>query len=133
MNSMFSDVGAFHEKVIGLEQSMGPTLIGEKFGLERFRFLMEEADEYFEATVRGDMVGAIDGLVDTIYVALGTLWQMGIDEKTFNACWAAVQKANMAKERGVTKRGNQFDAVKPSGWVGPEAAIAAALVEAIDS
>jgi hypothetical protein len=41
-----------------------------------------------------------------------------------------VQKANMAKVPGVTKRGMPNDAMKPEGWVGPEAEIRKAIVNA---
>jgi predicted HAD superfamily Cof-like phosphohydrolase len=69
-----------------------------------------------------------DGLADIIYVAIGTLYIMGLPGP---AIWEAVQKANMSKVRGITKRGNAFDAVKPEGWTAPEADIAKAIGEAI--
>ena len=34
--------------------------------------------------------------------------------------WDDVQRANMAKERGTTKRGNVVDVMKPAGWQPPK-------------
>ncbi len=127
--SMYEDVAAFHEDILGLVHPETPTLVDQAFAIERFRFLTEECDEYLNAAAEGDIVGAVDGLLDTIYVALGTLWQMGIPVQ---ACWDAVQTANMAKVKGVTKRGNKIDAVKPPGWTGPEQTIAKLIGEAVD-
>jgi predicted HAD superfamily Cof-like phosphohydrolase len=127
--SMYEDIEAFHKDILGLEHPKTPTLVNSVFAIERFRFLCEECDEFLEASERGDIVGAVDGLLDTIYVALGTLWQMGIPVQ---ACWDAVQTANMAKVKGVTKRGNKIDAVKPPGWTGPEQTIAQLIGEAIN-
>ena len=129
MNSMSDDVAEFHQKVLGLHSPPTPTLVSQEFVLERFKFLMEEVDEFLEAGLEGDLVKAVDGLLDTVYVALGTLFQMGIPAQ---ACWDLVQQANMTKKLGVTKRGNAVDAVKPIGWVGPEAGIAAILGRTID-
>jgi predicted HAD superfamily Cof-like phosphohydrolase len=47
-------------------------------------------------------------------------------------CWNLVQKANMAKVSGVTKRGNAIDAIKPDGWIGPEQGIAAIILRKIN-
>lgn len=123
-NSMFDDVADFHKVVLGIPHTTTPTLVSAEFALERFRFLNEEVGEYLEAAHQGDMVAAVDGLLDTIYVALGTLYFMGVPVQE---CWDAVHKANMAKVRGITKRGNACDAVKPPDWVGPEAEIAVAI------
>jgi len=74
-------------------------------------------------------VGVADALADVIYVALGTAYRMGLP---FDEIWGAVQAANMRKVRGLTKRGNKVDAMKPAGWVGPEAEIARAIGSALD-
>lgn len=50
----------------------------------------------------------------------------------FAQIWEAVQAANMRKVAGPTKRGNKIDAMKPEGWVGPEAAIARAIQRKAD-
>jgi len=121
---MFDDVGEFHKVILHVAQPESPTLISADFVLERYRFLSEELDEYFEAGMHGDIVKATDGLLDIVYVALGTLYMMGIPA---DECWAHVQKANMQKVLGMTSRGNKIDAQKPEGWVPPDIAIAATI------
>lgn len=129
---MFDDVADFHTVVLQDEQPELPTLVSELYALERFRFLNEEADEYYKAAMGADMVGAVDGLLDVIYVALGTLWKMGLSNESFTLAWNAVQNANMRKLRGIGPRGNSVDAIKPEGWYGPEREIAAAIGKTID-
>lgn len=129
MPSMFDDVAEFHEKILGQPQEQSPSLVNFAFCLERFRFLQEELDEFIEAGTAGDIVRVADALADIVYVALGTAWIMNLP---FDQIWAAVQRANMTKVRGTTKRGNKYDAIKPEGWVGPESAIAALILREID-
>ncbi len=66
------------------------------------------------------MEKALDGLVDLVYVALGTAWLMGLD---FPEAWRRVHAANMQKVRAQRKeesaRGTTFDVVKPAGWQPP--------------
>lgn len=128
-NSMFNDVVKFHQEVLRVPPPEGVTLVSKEFAMERFRFLAEETNEYLEAMLEADMVKAVDGLLDIVYVALGTLYYMGVPVQE---CWNAVQKANMAKVRGVTSRGNEIDARKPEGWMGPETEIAAAILGIIN-
>ena len=128
--TIFKDVAEFHEKILDLKKLEHASLLTPEMMLERFRFLCEETNEFYTASVQGDMVKAVDGLLDTIYVAAGTLWLMGVPEQ---ACWDLVQMANMSKVRGVTSRGNAVDAVKPEGWVAPEAGMAAVLLAQIDN
>ena len=130
MPSMFDDIDEFHTKIIGLEKPTAVGLVSDEFVLERMRFLAEELEEYATAGLAGDMVGVADALADIVYVALGTAWTMGIP---FQAVWDVVHAANMRKVRGITKRGNKNDAVKPPGWVAPEPAIAAILLRRIDN
>lgn len=128
MSSIFDDMHDFHTKV--LKQEFGPPrLLSEDMTMERLRFMTEELEEYYEAARKGDLVEAVDGLLDLIYVAAGTLWFMGIPSQK---CWDAVQTANMAKVLGTTHRGNRLDAAKPAGWQPPQLRIASAIEEAIN-
>ena len=99
--------------------------------IERVEFMREELREFAEAaglagdlhvlcegTASQDLAGMADALVDIVYVAKGTAVMMGLGE-VWPEMWAEVQRANMAKERGVGKRGNLVDCIKPPGWVGP--------------
>lgn len=127
--NMYRDVVQFHQQILGVNEEGTPTMHSQEWLTERFRFLQEEVNEFYSDALQGNMVGAVDGLLDTVYVALGTLYMMGVPTE---ACWALVQRANMAKVKGITKRGNAVDAVKPEGWTGPEAGIAALLLRKID-
>lgn len=127
--SMFEDVVRFHEEILGQPPSAMPSLVSRELVVERWRFMQEELDEFYQAGFNGDIVGAADGLADIIYVALGTAYQMGLPMQEI---WNAVQSANMRKVRGQTKRGNKFDAAKPVGWVGPEPDIARAIGECLE-
>ncbi len=63
----------------------------------------------------------VDGLVDLIVIAMGTLDILDVDtHKAFNK----VMKANLSKEAGIKpERPNPLglpDLLKPEGWVGPD-------------
>jgi hypothetical protein len=88
-----------------------------------FRLMMqyEELGETMSAAlVQGNSEEVVDGLIDTIVFALGTLDIMGVDTK---AAWDQVYEANMAKQPGVKPgRPNKFglpDLLKPAGWKAP--------------
>lgn len=94
----------------------------------RSNFLQEEKDEYDKACAEGDLAGAIDALLDLVYVAKGTALMHGISPACWQEMWDDVQRANMAKERATgagdsrSKRGHSLDVVKPEGWIGPDGA-----------
>lgn len=117
----FGDVEAFHRK-FGMPQAKGPKLLSRELFEFRVRFLKEELQEFTEAHIRGDMVGAFDGLIDLVYVALGTAELMGLP---WQPGWDEVQRANMSKERAASSddirsiRRSSFDVVKPEGWKPP--------------
>ena len=121
--SYYSAVQQFHSKVLGIEDTLPTLVLPVKFS-QRVKFLEEEIEELGQAYIAKDLVGAADALADLIYVAIGTAHMMGIDmDKVFKV----VHAANMRKLRGMTKRGMAYDAIKPEGWVGPEAEIKAIL------
>lgn len=64
-----------------------------------------------------DRAEVLDGLVDLLYVLIGTVYQFGLD-KVFPIAWKRVHNANMQKARCETpgKRGTTFDVRKPKGW-----------------
>lgn len=119
------DVTAFHEKMafnyVGEPRLLPPDLF--EF---RVKFLREELEELEAAHIAHDLVKFFDALLDLVYVAHGTAQLAGLP---WAEGWRAVQTANMLKERGVTKRGYSLDAVKPPGWVGPEATLTALLTK----
>jgi predicted HAD superfamily Cof-like phosphohydrolase len=113
--SYFRDVQKFHKEVLLDPEWDEPNLLDK-----RVDFMQEELDEFILAVGSNDVVGMADALADLVYVALGTA---DILDFPFDDIWAAVQGANMRKVPGPTKRGNKVDAMKPEGWVGPEATI----------
>ena len=121
--SYYSSVQQFHSKVLDVYDTKPTFVLPVKFS-QRVAFMEEEIEELGQAYINEDLVGVADALADLIYVAIGTAHMMGIDmDKVFKV----VHAANMRKQRGITKRGMVYDAIKPAGWVGPEAEIKAIL------
>jgi hypothetical protein len=88
-----------------------------------FRLMMqyEELGETMSAAlVQSNPEEVVDGLIDTIVFAIGTLDIMGVDTKK---AWDEVYQANMSKQAGVKPgRPNKFglpDLLKPTGWRAP--------------
>jgi predicted HAD superfamily Cof-like phosphohydrolase len=125
---MFQDVADFHRRILNQEPADSPSLVSPQFLIERFRFMQEELDEFLTDGFNAHIVGAADAIADIIYVALGTAYLMNLP---MDSIWKSVHEANMRKVRGATKRGNEFDAAKPPGWVGPETDIAGHIERAI--
>ena len=84
---------------------------------ERSEFLQEELDEFKAAVETQDLSAMADALIDLVYVAKGTAIMLGLP---WEALWADVHRANMAKVRGVTHRGHAVDCKKPEGWAPPQ-------------
>ena len=119
----YSSVQQFHNKVLGIEDTKPTFELPVQFS-QRIAFMEEELEELQEAHRNHDLVKVADALADLVYVALGTAHMMGIP---FDEVFRVVHAANMQKQRGMTKRGMAYDAIKPAGWVGPEAEIKAIL------
>ena len=87
-----------------------------------FRMLMigEEYQETLSAINNSDSEEVVDGLIDMIVFAIGTLDVFNVDA---NEAWNRIYEANMAKEPGVKPgRPNKFglpDLLKPGGWTPP--------------
>jgi predicted HAD superfamily Cof-like phosphohydrolase len=82
----------------------------------RVEHLQEELDELKTAVANQDKEETIDALLDLVYIAVGTAYMCGFD---IQAHWDEIQRANISKERGITKRNHGFDVKKPQDWVGP--------------
>ena len=111
-----NQVAALHTK-FGILVSPKPTRLTRcKMG-ERIQCLREELEELIVAANNQDLPEMADALVDLVVFAKGTAVMMGLP-------WAAlfddVMRANLAKVRGVGKRGHKVDLVKPPGWRGPD-------------
>ena len=119
-DTLIKDIDAFHKKFrFEKNDKVG---IPENNELVNFRtsFLLEELTEYTQAITKKDTAGALDALVDIVYIALGTAWLFNLP---FEKAWKEVQRANMSKVRTKNKskkRGTSFDVVKPKGWRPPD-------------
>lgn len=119
MTDILKDIDNFHKKY-SFEKNEKVD-IPDNSELINFRtaFLMEELAEYTNAITKKDAAGALDALVDIVYIALGTAWLFNLP---FEKAWNEVQKANMSKIRAkdkTGKRGTKFDVVKPKDWKAP--------------
>ena len=124
-NDIFLKVREFRTK-LSLPISTKPHLL-EPVDISFYaRFLMEELSELMKAHEKGNLVDAADAIADLAYVTMGCAHHMGINlPKILNI----VHEANMQKQPGTTSRGYQQDAMKPTGWVGPEEMIALELFD----
>lgn len=140
---LFRDIEAFHEK-FDLSPVENGHELPQSLAEFRLKFLMEELSEYAQASgywiriteqdnkpkftlyrepdQEFNAEKAFDGLIDLVYVALGTAF---LHKFNFNVGWARVHMANMDKVRAVdasderSVRKHSADIVKPEGWVAP--------------
>jgi Phosphoribosyl-ATP pyrophosphohydrolase len=86
----------------------------------RLDMVQEEVTETHDAFLLKDADNVVDGLIDAIVFAIGTLDVLGVDTAE---AWRRVHAANMAKEPGIKEgRPNPDgfpDLIKPEGWVAP--------------
>lgn len=126
MSSLIEDINQMHSKygvhkwvIKQIEEKNYENLNG--FLKFRLKFINEELSETKTALYDHNPEEVVDGLIDIIVVALGTLDAFGVD---INKAWKEVHTANMSKKVGVKEtRPNPLglpDLVKPKGWVGPD-------------
>lgn len=129
--SIVERVFDFNEQVVGVDPpGIRPLDPAEAGWLSSA--LKEEADELTDASYGGDdpsgeeemVVDQIDACLDAAIFAIGGLARMGLTREQAEACFHAIMDANFEKKAGVKPgREGAKDAVKPEGWVGPEARI----------
>lgn len=121
---LIKDIEAMHEKfevndVVWSMLSKNPEILSSylKFRLD---MCQEELTETYEAFEKSDSEELVDGLIDLIVFAVGTLDVLDID---IHKAWTTVMNANLAKTPGVKEgRPNKFgfpDLIKPEGWKAP--------------
>ena len=122
------DVIEFNRDLLGIEQRT-PAMMSVEEHTHLTMALQEELQEFNDAVIEGDVVGAVDAIIDMMYFAVGGLWKLGLTYEQVVKSMRAVHEANMQKRKGkVAKRyTGAADAVKPENWVSPEARIAAIL------
>lgn len=115
---MYDDVKEFFKKFGMQEQPLlFPSDMPREKTAERIICMQEELQEFAIAADTHDVAGMADALVDLVYFVLGTAVYMNLP---WQELWDDVHRANMQKERGITKRGIPVDCVKPEGWKGPK-------------
>lgn len=114
----FLMVRKFYRK-FGFLESATPTHLTRRKLADRIQMMNEELFEFTRAALAQDMEGMFDALLDLVVFAKGTASMMGLP---WRAGFDDVHRANMAKVRGPTKRGQRDDITKPPGWVGPRTA-----------
>ena len=118
--SMLDDVQEFHRK-FGMPTRRPGELFNREVILFRLSFVLEELHELSNSLNNNDLEGATDALVDLVWVSIGSADILGLP---FEAAWAEVKKANMAKVKVATtrdsKRGSLLDIGKPPGWKPPD-------------
>lgn len=87
------EVQDFHV-AFGVEFAEEPTLIEAEDARLRKTLADEEAQEYLDAALDGDLVGVADAIADALYIWLGTAEKHGID---ITPVFEAVHRANMSK------------------------------------
>ena len=107
------DVAAFH-RAIGVAAPVGIAIRRPEL---RAALIREEAREAADALEAGDLIEAIDGLMDTLVVVFGTIEEMGFDPEPF---WTEVHRTNMAKADGPVREDGKR--LKPPGWTPPDIA-----------
>lgn len=114
LNKTYKAVKEFHE-TFNHPTSNTPVLIDEKRAKARYTWLQEEIDEFLEAKT---IVDQADAMIDTIYFAVGTLVEMGVEPEVL---FEIVQSANMAKvwPDGKPHFNDMGKVIKPEGWQDP--------------
>lgn len=113
----YGDVHLFHRKM-GLLHPKVPQLLQDDLFEQRISFIHEELDELVVAHASGDLAKAADGLIDLVYVVMGTAVMMGLP---WQALWDEVQYANMRKERDPSQDTEHHKGViKPKDWRPPD-------------
>lgn len=110
MNIMQKQVQDFHD-ACGITIGNCPEIRDKDL---RVSLITEESNELVDALNKNDIVGAIDGMCDLIYVVMGTAVAMGIDLEPF---YNEVHFTNMLKTIGPKRAdGKQL---KPANWEPP--------------
>ncbi|CAM3474731.1 HAD family hydrolase [Erysipelothrix sp. HDW6B] len=114
MNKEWNDVKLFHEK-FNHPVSEKPAFMAKERAEKRYKWMLEEINEFLEAD---EIVEQADAMIDTIYFALGTLVEMGVEPE---ALFEIVQHANMSKlwEDGKPHYNEDGKTIKPQGWEDP--------------
>lgn len=135
MSDIFEDMKGMHMKymVPVVVNRMDKDML-DKFLAFRLECCQEELDETKAALDNQDPEEIVDGLIDLIVFAAGTLDLMKVDG---NKAWQEVLKANLNKEIGIKEsRPNPYglpDLTKPNDWEAPNHGSNTGILEKIFS
>lgn len=117
---VFDDTNAIHQKFGVHEWVANNQDKLAEFMQFRLSMIAEELQETRDAVDAKDPEEMVDGLIDIIVFAVGTLDLFGVDGKK---AWYSVYNANMSKEPGIKEgRPNPLglpDMLKPADWQAP--------------
>lgn len=121
--NVFEAVQEFNEK-FHFKVMDKPGLLNEHLFQMRANFMIEELREYTMAHEVEDLPEMLDGLIDLLYVVVGTMHFHGWTSEQQVEAFRRVHEANMKKvpvrHEGESKRGTLYDAKKPKGWIPPD-------------
>jgi predicted HAD superfamily Cof-like phosphohydrolase len=112
----YGDVLEFHRR-FACHVGTTPAVPDDKTVDLRWKLINEEYAETCEAIADEDVVALADGIVDLIYVLIGTAISCGID---LRPVWRAVHRANLAKS--LTGKRGDGKVQKGEGWQPPDVA-----------
>ena len=117
INYQFGEVKKFHQ-AFNHPVADKPISLTEERAKKRYAWMLEEINEFLDAVKEQDIVEQADAMIDTIYFALGTLVEMGVQpEQLFDI----VQHANMSKlfPDGKSHYNEMGKVIKPENWQDP--------------
>ncbi len=95
MKKQIEQLEEFHKAYnLAMNEPVGP--VPTKAQSIRGKLQVEEAEEIVEGVERGDLVEIADGVIDSIYIAIGTAVTYGFQHK-LPELFDAVHKSNMSK------------------------------------
>lgn len=117
MNKEYNEVRAFHQ-AFNHPVADNPISLTEERAQKRYAWMLEEINEFLVAVKQQDIVEQADAMIDTIYFALGTLVEMGIQPDTL---FKIVHHANMSKlfPDGKPHYNEMGKVIKPENWQDP--------------
>lgn len=109
-------------RAAGQTIATNPHLPDDETRILRRALLIEEVSEYYEAEENDDLTEIVDGLIDIMVVATGTLLAyVGTD--AMHACIDEVIGSNLAKiVDGKVHKNAVGKIMKPDGWTPPDIA-----------
>ena len=122
MDQQWEAVKEFQLK-FGHPVANSPQMLEQDRAQKRYNWMLEEINEFLEAD---EIVEQADAMIDTMYFALGTLVEMGIEP---DELFYIVQNANMSKlwPDGKPHYNEMGKVIKPDGWENPHQKLVAAI------